>query len=71
MKQGKRKINIAIIIVGAFGLFLLIVFINHRIQTTRESELLLPLGDLVEVHSRMKKKLYTELFSIVGQQQPR
>lgn len=49
MKQGKRKINIAIIIVGAFGLFLLTVFINHRIQTTRESELLLPLGDLVEV----------------------
>ncbi|MCH5261123.1 MAG: alpha/beta hydrolase [Lachnospiraceae bacterium] len=49
MKQGKRKINIVIIIVGAFGLFLLTVFINHRIQTTRESELLLPLGDLVEV----------------------
>ena len=49
MKKGKRKINIAIIIVGAFGLFLLAIYVNHRIQTTRESELLLPLGDLVEV----------------------
>ena len=49
MKQGNRKIKITIIIVGAFGLFLLAVFINHRIQTAREAELLLPLGDLVEV----------------------
>ena len=49
MKQGNRKIKITIIIIGTFGLFLLAVFINHRIQTTRESELLLPLGDLVEV----------------------
>lgn len=49
MKQGNRKIKITIIIIGTFGLFLLAVIINHRIQTTRESELLLPLGDLVEV----------------------
>ena len=49
MRQRKRKIKIAIIIVGVFGLFLLAVVINHRIQTTRESELLLPLGDLVGV----------------------
>ena len=49
MKQGKRILKIAIIIVGVFGLFLLATYINHQIQTTRESELLLPLGDLVEV----------------------
>lgn len=39
----------AIIIVGIFVLFLLAIYINHRIQTIRESELLFPLGDLVEV----------------------
>ena len=49
MKQIKRKINMAIIIAGAFSLFLLATYINHRIQTARESELLLPLGRLVEV----------------------
>ena len=49
MKQGNRKIKITIIIIGTFGLFLLAVFINHRIQITRESELLFPLGDLGEV----------------------
>ena len=49
MKRGKRKISIAIRIIGVFCLLLLAVYINHRIQTTRESELLFPLGDLVEV----------------------
>lgn len=49
MKKEKRKINIAIIIVGTFVLFLLVIYINHRLQIIRESELLLPLGDLVEI----------------------
>ena len=49
MKQGKKKLNIAIIIVGTLGLLLLVIYINHRIQTAREAELLLPLGDLVEI----------------------
>lgn len=35
------------------------IYINHRIQTARESELLLPLGDLVEVDGH-NMSIYSE-----------
>lgn len=49
IKKGKRKIRMTFMIVGIFVLFLFAIYINHRLQTIRESELRLPLGDLIEV----------------------
>lgn len=49
MKLRTKLIRAVPIVAMVFCLFLLVIYINHRIQTARESELLLPLGDLVEV----------------------
>lgn len=56
----KRKLFRAVVIAAiAFCLLLLAIYVNHRFQTAKESELLLPLGDLVEVDGH-KMSVYSE-----------
>lgn len=47
------------IILGIIIVFLLVVYINHRIQLNKESELLTPLGQIVEVDGH-NMSIYTE-----------
>ena len=48
-----------IIIVGIICLILLVFYANHRIQLSREHDLLKPLGQLVAVDGK-KMSIYTE-----------
>lgn len=45
----KKAAKIALVVFGALLLLLLLCFINHRIQLSRERGLLVPLGTVVEV----------------------
>lgn len=57
MKKKWRKV--ILIILGIIIFFLLVVYINHRIQLNKESELLTPLGQIVEVDGH-NMSIYTE-----------
>ena len=59
MKLRTKLIRAVAIAAIVFCLFLLVIYINHRIQMARESELLLPLGDLVEVDGH-NMSIYSE-----------
>lgn len=55
----KRIFKVIGIILGIICLALLALYVNHKIQLSREKHLLKPLGELVEVDSR-KMSIYTE-----------
>lgn len=55
-KKGRKAI---LIILGIIIIFLLAVYINHRIQLNKESKLLTPLGQIVEVDGH-NMSIYTE-----------
>lgn len=55
-KKGRKTI---LIIFGIIIIFLLAVYINHRIQLNKESQLLAPLGQIVEVEGH-NMSIYTE-----------
>ena len=49
MKKAKRIMKIIIIVLIVFIVALLAIYINHRIQLKKEAELMIPIGELVEV----------------------
>ena len=55
-KKGRKAI---LIILGIIIIFLLAVYINHRIQLNKESKLLTPLGEIIEVDGH-NMSIYTE-----------
>ncbi len=55
-KKGRKAI---LIILGIIIIFLLAVYINHRIQLNKESKLLTPLGQIIEVDGH-NMSIYTE-----------
>ena len=55
-KKGRTAI---LIILGIIIIFLLAVYINHRIQLNKESKLLTPLGQIIEVDGH-NMSIYTE-----------
>ncbi|MDO5401991.1 MAG: alpha/beta hydrolase [Eubacteriales bacterium] len=55
----KKKFKVIGIILGIVCLSLLALYVNHRIQLSREQDLLKPLGKLVEVDGK-KMSIYTE-----------
>lgn len=57
MKKKGRKV--ILIILGIIIIFLLAVYINHRIQLNKESKLLTPLGQIIEVDGH-NMSIYTE-----------
>lgn len=59
MKLRTKLIKAVKIAAIAFCLLLSAIYINHRIQTARESALLLPLGDLIEVDGH-NMSIYSE-----------
>ena len=57
MKKKGRKV--VLIILGIIIIFLLVVYINHRIQLNKESKLLTPLGQIIDVDGH-NMSIYTE-----------
>ena len=55
----KKGIKMTLIILGVVILLFLAIFINHKIQLKKESELLTPIGQLVEVDGH-KMNIYIE-----------
>ena len=55
----KRIFKVIGIVLGIICLALLALYVNHRIQLSREQNLLKPLGELVEVDGK-KMSIYTE-----------
>lgn len=49
MKKGKKVLKIFLIVIAVLILLLSAIYINHRIHLKKESELLAPLGQMVEV----------------------
>lgn len=49
MKKGKKVLKIFLIVIAVLILLLSAIYINHRIHLKKESELLTPLGQMVEV----------------------
>lgn len=49
MKKGKRAMKVILGFAIVMGVLLLAIYINHKIQLARESELFIPLGKMVEV----------------------
>ncbi|MGE7093790.1 alpha/beta fold hydrolase [Lysinibacillus sp. NPDC048646] len=61
MKRGFKRIVLIIftVIISFFVLFLSVSFINHKIQLSKEEELFVPIGQLVEVNGH-QMHVYTE-----------
>lgn len=55
----KKGIKMTLIILGIIILLFLVIFINHKIQLKRETELLTPIGQFVEVDGH-KMNIYIE-----------
>ena len=55
----KKGVKMTLIILGAVILLFLAIFINHKIRLKKESELLTPIGQLVEVDGH-KMNIYVE-----------
>ena len=59
MKKEKKIIKVVIVLLIAFIVVLVAIYINHRIQLNREERLKTPLGELVEVNGH-KMSVYVE-----------
>ena len=59
MTKRKKILRIILIILAAFLILLLAIYINHRIRLTKEAELLSPLGEIVQVDGN-NMSVYTE-----------
>lgn len=59
MTKRKKILRIILIILAAFLILLLAIYINHRIRLTKEAELLSPLGEIVQVGGN-NMSVYTE-----------
>ena len=59
MKKEKKIIKVVIVLLTAFIVVLVAIYINHRIQLNREERLKTPLGELVEVNGH-KMSVYVE-----------
>ena len=59
MRKKKKVIKIILIILAVILILLLAIYINHKIHLQKESKLLTPLGQLVEVDGH-NMSVYTE-----------
>lgn len=59
MKKGKRALKAILIVITIIAGFILLCYVNHRIQLRRERELRQPLGQMVEVNGA-RTSVYVE-----------
>lgn len=59
MKGFKKAMKVILIIIILICFFLLAIYINHNVQLNKESELLTPIGQIVEVNSN-NMSVYSE-----------